>query len=251
MPDWLVPLSDVRFSEAEVDAVAAVYRSGWLSQGPHVAAFEREFAAFAGSADAVAVASCTSALHLSLVAGGVQPGDEVILPSLTFAATAAAILQTGATPVFAEIAGLDRPWLSSVAAEEAIGPRTSAIVNVAYGGHPGEAPALRELADARGLKLIEDAAHALGARVGGLAAGTIGHAGAFSFFANKNLHLGEGGMLVTNDHDLARRARLLRSTASAGARGRGIWMRRAATTWSRRASTTGSTSHVPLSGGSC
>lgn len=211
MPDWLVPLSDVRFTAAEVDTVAAVYRSGWLSQGPNVAEFERAFAAFVGAAHAVAVASGTAALHLSLVAGGVGPGDEVVLPSLTFAATAATVLQAGARPVFAELRGPDRPWLSSTAAEAAIGPSSRAIINVAYGGHPGEATALRGLADARGLMLIEDAAHGLGACVGDRSVGTIGHVGAFSFFANKNLHLGEGGMLVTDDPELARRARLLRS----------------------------------------
>jgi len=211
MPDWIVPLSDVRFSAEEVDAVADTYRSGWLSQGAKVAAFEAAFAEYVGSGHAVAVASGTAALHLICVALGLRAGDEVLLPSLTFAATAAAVTHTGATPVFADVRSPSRPWLSVDAVQAAIGPRTRAIVNMSYGGHPGEATALDELARVEGLALIEDAAHAIGTRAGGRHAGTIGIAGAFSFFANKNLPLGEGGMLVTDDTELARRARLLRS----------------------------------------
>ncbi|MFZ0387141.1 MAG: DegT/DnrJ/EryC1/StrS family aminotransferase, partial [Solirubrobacteraceae bacterium] len=138
-------------------------------------------------------------------------GDEVILPSLTFAATAATIVQAGATPVFADVRATNAPWLSCERVRESIGPRTRAIVNVAYAGHPGEALALAELAAERGLSLIEDAAHAAGAWAGSRHVGTIGRLGAFSFFANKNLALGEGGMLVTDDLALAERARLLRS----------------------------------------
>jgi dTDP-4-amino-4,6-dideoxygalactose transaminase len=211
MPDWIVPLSDLRFSAEEVEAVAGAYRSGWLSQGAKVAAFEAAFAEYVGSEHAVAVASGTAALHLSCVALGLRAGDEVLLPSLTFAATAAAVTHTGATPVFVDVRSARRPWLSADAVQAAIGPRTRAIVNVSYGGHPGEAIALGELARAQGLVLIEDAAHALGTRAGGRHAGTIGIAGAFSFFANKNLPMGEGGMLVTDDPELARRAALLHS----------------------------------------
>jgi dTDP-4-amino-4,6-dideoxygalactose transaminase len=210
-PDWLVPLADVRFSAAEVETVADVYRSGWLSQGPQVAEFERAFAELVGSPHALAVASGTAALQLGLAAAGIGRGDEVIVPSMTFAASAAAIVQSGATPVFADIAAPNRPWLSRETAQSAIGPLTRAIINVAYGGHPGDAMALRQLADSRGLLLIEDAAHAAGGEVDGRSTGTLGHVGAFSFFANKNLPLGEGGMLVTADEALAERARLLRS----------------------------------------
>jgi dTDP-4-amino-4,6-dideoxygalactose transaminase len=211
MTEWVVPLADVAFSEDEIAAVADVYRRGWLSQGPHVAAFEAAFATFVGCPHAVALASCTAALHLSCVLLGLEPGDEVVLPALTFAATAAAVAQTGARPVFADLVSTRQPWLSCEAAQTAIGPRTRAIINVAYAGHPGEARRLRGLADARGLKLIEDGAHALGSHDHGQPVGTIGHAGAFSFFANKNLPLGEGGMLITADPELARRARALRS----------------------------------------
>jgi dTDP-4-amino-4,6-dideoxygalactose transaminase len=211
MSDWIVPLSDVRFSAEEVDAVADTYRSGWLSQGAKVAAFEAAFAEYVGSGHAVAVASGTAALHLICVALGLKAGDEVLLPSLTFAATAAVVTQTGATPVFADVRSPLRPWLSVDAVEAAIGPRTRAIVNMPYAGHPGEAMALSELARAEGLALMEDAAHAIGTRAGGRHAGTIGIAGAFSFYANKNLPMGEGGMLITDDRELAQRARLLRS----------------------------------------
>jgi dTDP-4-amino-4,6-dideoxygalactose transaminase len=226
VPSWIVPLADVRLSDDEVEAVAAVYRSGWLSQGPRVAEFEAAFARHAGvSSDAaVALSSGTAALELACVLTGVSPGDEVVLPSLTFAATAAAVLRAGATPVFADIDAVSRPWLSSGAVERALSPRTRAIMNVAYGGHPGDVTALRELADARGLWLIEDAAHAVGGWDGGRHAGTVGHLGTFSFFANKNLPLGEGGMLVTADPQLARRARSLRShglSAGTWARHRG------------------------------
>ena len=224
MADWKVPLSDVRFTEAEVAAVADVYRSGWLSQGPSVAAFEAAMSAYLGVSEAIAVASGTAALHLACVAAGLGAGDEVVLPSLTFAATAAVVHHVGATPVFADIRAVDRPWLSADAAAAAIGPRTRAIITMSYGGHPGEVLALRELAHAQGLMLIEDAAHALGASAGGAPVGTIGDFGAFSFFANKNMPLGEGGLLVARDPELARRCRLLRShglTADTWARHRG------------------------------
>jgi dTDP-4-amino-4,6-dideoxygalactose transaminase len=211
VPDWRVPLADVRFSEDEVQAVADVYRSGWLSQGPRVRAFEAEFARWLGAEQAVAVSSGTAALHLALVAAGVSAGDEVIVPSLTFAATAAAVVAAGANPVFADVQSARAPWLSVAAVEAAVTARTRAVINVAYAGLAGEVVALRRVADERGLFLLEDAAHAVGGRTGDGATGTIGHAGAFSFFANKNLPLGEGGMLVTADADLAARARLLRS----------------------------------------
>jgi dTDP-4-amino-4,6-dideoxygalactose transaminase len=145
------------------------------------------------------------------LAAGLGRGDEVIVPSLTFVATVNAVAYTGATPVFADIAGLDAPWLSPAAAAAAITPRTRAIMTMAYGGHPGDTVALRDLARRHGLLLLEDAAHALGARIDGQHAGTFGAAGAFSFFSNKNLAIGEGGMLITRDGELAARARLLRS----------------------------------------
>jgi dTDP-4-amino-4,6-dideoxygalactose transaminase len=211
MPDWRVPLADVEIGEDEIGAVADTYRSGWLSMGPRTEEFERRFAEYVEADHAVAVANGSAALHLCCLAAGLGPEDEVIVPSLTFVATVSAVRHVGATPVFADIAGLERPWLSADAAAAAIDDRTKAIVNMTYGGHPGESAELAALADERGLMLIEDAAHGLGGDLDGRHLGTFGDAGAFSFFSNKNLPVGEGGMLVTADGELAERARLLRS----------------------------------------
>jgi dTDP-4-amino-4,6-dideoxygalactose transaminase len=211
MPDWRVPLADVEIGEGEIEAVVETYRSGWLSMGPRTEEFEARFAEYTGSEHAIAVTNGTAALHLICLASGVGPGDEVIVPSLTFVATVAAIRYVGATPVFADIAELERPWLSTASAEGLIGERTRAIMNMTYGGHPGESAELAELASRRGLLLLEDAAHGLGGRLDGRHLGTFGSGGAFSFFSNKNLPVGEGGMVVTDDAEIAARVRLLRS----------------------------------------
>jgi dTDP-4-amino-4,6-dideoxygalactose transaminase len=211
MAQWTVPLADVVVPEEDIAAVVDVYRSGWLSMGPRTEELEAALAVYTGARHALAVANCTVGLHLMCVAAGLGPGDEVIVPSMTFVASANAIRYTGATPVFAEIRGLDAPWLSADAAEAAITDRTRAIMTVAYGGHPGETAALEALARDRGLVLLEDAAHAAGSWLGDRHLGTFGLAGAFSFFSNKNLAVGEGGMVVTNDDAVAARMRLLRS----------------------------------------
>jgi dTDP-4-amino-4,6-dideoxygalactose transaminase len=211
VPDWKVSLTDVVVPQEDIDAVADVLRSGWLSMGPRTESLEEAFAAYTGAPHALAVTNGTAGLHLICAAAGLGPGDEVVVPSLTFVATVNAIAYTGAEPVFADVAGLYEPWLSAAAAEAAIGPRTKAIMAMAYGGHPGEIEALRDLAESRGLVLLEDAAHAAGSRLRGLHLGTFGAAAAFSFFSNKNLGIGEGGMVVTADDELARRMRLLRS----------------------------------------
>ena len=211
MPEWRVPLADVEIGEAEIAAATDAYRSGWLTMGPRTEALEERFASYVGARHAVAVANGTGALHLICLAAGLGPGDEVIVPSLTFVATASVIRHAGATPVFADIAGLDRPWLSADAVGDAVGPETRAIMSMTYGGHPGESAALAELATERDLLLLEDAAHGLGGRVGERHLGTLGLAGGFSFFSNKNLPVGEGGMVVTDDDEIASRARLLRS----------------------------------------
>jgi dTDP-4-amino-4,6-dideoxygalactose transaminase len=211
MPEWRVPLADVEVGEPEISAAMDAYRSGWLSMGPRTEELEERFAGYVGTTHAIAVANGTAALHLICIAAGLTPGDEVIVPSLTFVATANAIRYTGATPVFADVAALDRPWLSARAATSVIGPRTKAMMNMTYGGHPGESAELAELAVRRDLILLEDAAHGLGGRIGGRHLGTFGLAAAFSFFSNKNLPVGEGGMVVTDDDRLAARVRLLRS----------------------------------------
>jgi dTDP-4-amino-4,6-dideoxygalactose transaminase len=211
MPEWRVPLADVEIGEPEIAAVAETYRSGWLSMGPRTEEMESRFAEYTGSRHAIAVTNCTAALHLICLAAGIGPGDEVILPSLTFIATANAVRYTGATPVFADVAGLERPWISAAAAEAAITERTKAIMNMTYGGHPGESAELAELASDRGVALLEDAAHGMGGHLHDRHLGTYGLAGAFSFFSNKNLPVGEGGLVVTDDDEFADRARLLRS----------------------------------------
>jgi dTDP-4-amino-4,6-dideoxygalactose transaminase len=211
MSSWRVPLADVVVPEQDIEAVAETYRSGWLSMGPQTEALEEEFARYCQAQHAIAVSSGTAALHLICAATGLGPGDEVVVPSMTFVATVNAIAYTGAKPVFADIVSLTEPWLCAESCEAAIGERSRAIMSMAYGGHSGEVEALHGLAEERELVLLEDAAHAVGSRFHGRHLGTFGIAGAFSFFSNKNLPVGEGGMVVTDDDDLAARARLLRS----------------------------------------
>jgi dTDP-4-amino-4,6-dideoxygalactose transaminase len=213
MVQWKVPLADVVVSDEDIEAVAETYRSGWLSMGPRTEELEDAFARYAGVRHAAAVTNGTAALHLICLAAGLGPGDEVVVPSLTFVATVNAIRYTGADPVFADVVGLEEPWLGAAEAERAISSRTRAIMTMAYGGHPGEIAQLRDLARDRGLVLLEDAAHAAGTRLGERHLGTFGLAGAFSFFANKNLAVGEGGMVVTDDDRVAEQVRLLRSHA--------------------------------------
>jgi dTDP-4-amino-4,6-dideoxygalactose transaminase len=208
---WEVPLFDLQFDAAEEEAVLAVLRSGWLTQGERVAQFERAFAERMGSRFACAVSSCTAGLHLAAHALGLGPGDEVILPSLTFVATANTIVQTGATPVFADVESWDRPLLDTADVERKLTPRTRAVVAVHYAGHPCNMADLADLARRRNLRLIEDCAHAPLAEWEGRKVGTFGDAGVFSFFSNKNLSTGEGGMIVTDDPSLAERFALLRS----------------------------------------
>jgi dTDP-4-amino-4,6-dideoxygalactose transaminase len=207
---WAIPLSDVTVDDAIADAVAEVLRSGWWSMGPKVEEFEQAFGDFTG-ARALAVANGTAALHLALLAVGCGPGDEVILPSLTFVAAANCVSHTGATAVFCDVIGPEDLNMDPADVERAISPATKAIVAFHYGGHPCRMGALLELAERHGLALIEDAAHAPGAQWNGRMCGTIGDIGCFSFFSNKNLPVGEGGMLTTRDPDLADRLRLLRS----------------------------------------
>jgi len=211
MPQWTVPLADVVVPAEDIAAVADVYRAGWLSMGPETEAFEREFAAYTGATHALAATNGTAALHLICVAAGLGPGDEVVVPSMTFVATVNAIAYTGATPVFADVVSLTEPWLDPGAVEAVLTDRTSAIMTMAYGGHPGHTAALAQLAREHGLVVLEDAAHAIGSRLGDRHLGTFGLAGAFSFFSNKNLAVGEGGMVITDDDAVAARMRLLRS----------------------------------------
>lgn len=211
MTDPMIPAAHPIIGEEEVEAASAVLRSGMLAQGPQVAAFEEEFAdALAPGCRAVAVNSGTSALHLGLLAAGIGPGDEVIVPSFTFAATANSVAITGAAPVFADIDPASF-CLDPAAVEAAITPRTAAIMPVHLYGHPAAMAELTALADRHGLALFEDAAQAHGATLGGRFVGTFGAFGAFSLYPTKNMTSGEGGMVTTADSELARRVRLLRN----------------------------------------
>lgn len=211
MADWLVPLADVVIEPDEIELVAETYRSGWLSMGPRTEQLESDLRDYTGAKHALATANCTAALHLACMAAGFGEGDEVIVPSLSFVATANAVRYTGATPVFADIAGLDRPWMSARAAAGAVSERTKAIMGMSYGGHPGETDELAALGAERGLLMMEDAAHGLGGSADSGPLGTVGALGAYSFFSNKNLPVGEGGALVCDDDGFAERAKLLRS----------------------------------------
>jgi dTDP-4-amino-4,6-dideoxygalactose transaminase len=206
-----VPLADVLVDDELRATVDDVITSGWWSMGPKVLEFEEAFAEFCGVRHALAVANGTAALHLALLAAGCGPGDEVVLPSLNFVAAANAIAHTGATPVFCDITGPDDLNLDPADVETALSPQTKAVVVLHYGGQPCDMRAVHELAERRDLLVIEDAAHAPGATWQGRPCGGLGLVGCFSFFSNKNLPVGEGGMIVTDDDDLAEQVRLLRS----------------------------------------
>jgi len=208
---WKVPLSDVSFGPEEQEAVRRVLESGWISMGPETEQFEAEFAQYLLTKHAVAVSSGTAALHLALLALGIGPGDEVIVPSLTFVATANAILYVGATPVFADITSLDDWNISPEDFERKITPRTKAVIVVHYGGFPCQMDKISAIAEHHGLKVVEDAAHAPGATFQGRKIGTWGDVGCFSFFSNKNMTTGEGGMLVTDNDEVVAQAKILRS----------------------------------------
>jgi dTDP-4-amino-4,6-dideoxygalactose transaminase len=208
-----LPLFDLQLQPQDLEAVAETLRSGWLTLGPRTAELEQAFAAQLGARHAIALSSCTAALHLAYLAAGVGPGDEVIVPSFTFAATAAAVLYCGGTPVFAEIVSRARPSLDPDDVQRRITPRTRAVCVVHYAGYAAAADRLKELCDAHGIALIEDVAHAPSATLHGRKLGTWGFAGAFSFFSNKVLSVGEGGLLCTDSDEVAQLARSLRSHA--------------------------------------
>lgn len=193
---------------AEIAEARDAIRSGWLTSGPKVERLERRIAALAGSPHAVAVNSCTAALHLSLAASGVGSGDEVITSPYTFAATGEAVLYLGAIPVFADI-DPETLNISPDAAARCATRRTRAIVPVHIAGLPSEMRAIGRLARQLGVPVIEDAAHALGASAHGRSIGSISAATCFSFYATKNLTTGEGGMITTGSATMARRLRLL------------------------------------------
>jgi dTDP-4-amino-4,6-dideoxygalactose transaminase len=206
-----IPLSDIDLSSAEIEAVTDVLTSKWLTMGEVTQRFEAAFAEYLGVKHAFAVANGTAALHMAHQAVGIQPADEVVCPSLTFVATANSILYTGGIPVFADVKSLDDFNISPDSIREKITSKTRAITVVHYGGYCCDMDEILEIAGSHGLYVIEDAAHAPGAAYRGKKAGTIGDIGCFSFFSNKNLTTGEGGMIVTDNDEFAEKLRLIRS----------------------------------------
>jgi dTDP-4-amino-4,6-dideoxygalactose transaminase len=206
-----IPVFDLKIEQEDLDAVEATLRSGWWTQGPRVAEFEQRFADHLGCVHVVATSSCTAALHLALLSAGIGPGDEVIVPSFTFVATVATVIQAGATPVFGDIGGQHDLCLDPEHVAGLIGPRTKAILPVHYGGYAAAPDRFAALCVAHGLTLLEDCAHAPFSSFDGRALGTFGRTGCFSFFPNKVLGIGEGGALCTDDEEVAEAARLLRS----------------------------------------
>ena len=208
-PDFIPPARPV-IGDDEIEAAVRVLRSGMVVQGPEVKGFEDEFGAFVDGRHCVAVNSGTSALQLALMALGLKSGDEVIVPSFSFAASANAVRLAGAEPVFADIEP-DHFCLDPDAVAAAVGPRTAAIMPVHLYGHPADMTALTAVAERHGLAVVEDAAQAHGATWDGRPVGAWGQAGCFSFYPTKNMHSLEGGMVTTADADFARTVRLLRN----------------------------------------
>jgi len=208
---WKYPLSDIDFGKGEEQEVLKVLRSKWLSTGPVTERFEKAFSEYLGGGYAIAVSNGTAALHLALASLGIREEDEVILPSLTFVATANAVLYVRAKPVFADIIGFDDLNISPEEIETKITPRTKAIVLMHYGGYPCDMPSIMDIAKRRGLYVVEDAAHAPGAEYQGKKCGVLGDIGCFSFFSNKNLVTGEGGMVVTRNKEWVEKVRRMRS----------------------------------------
>lgn len=208
MRDAFLPYCRPDTGEVEAAAVEECIRNGWLTTGPKVREFEQAFAQAAGVKHAIAVNSCTAALHIGLLAAGVEPGDEVVMPSLTFVAGAQCTLEIGATPVFCDV---DPDTLTADVAqfEAALTPKTRAIIAMPYAGRPYDAAALAAFCKSHGIAFIEDAAHAAGMLDAGMWSGTHSDLAAYSFYATKNLTTAEGGMLLTRDDGIMERARVL------------------------------------------
>lgn len=209
---WTIPLFDLNYDYREEKAVIEVLRSKWLTSGPKTDQFENLFTEYLGDGiHSVACSSGTAALHMALMIAGIMPNDEVILPGLTFVADLNVVMMAGAVPVLADCNSVEDWNISPDDAASKITPRTKALVVVHYAGYPCEMDKMVQLCKKNNIVLIEDVAHAIGATYRGHKCGTIGDIGCFSFFSNKNLSVGEGGMLVASNKEAAEKSKLLRS----------------------------------------
>lgn len=209
--EYKIPLFDLNFNEREGQAVSDAIKDNWISTGPRCKAFEQRFAEMLKVKYAVTTSNCTVSLHLALKLVGVMPGDEVICPSLTFVATVNAIRYVDAIPVFADVTSYELPVIDPGDIRRKITPKTKAIVVMHYGGFACDMDSVMAIASEFGLKVVEDACHGPLSEYSGKKLGTIGDIGCFSFFSNKNISTGEGGMLITNNDEHNERAKLLRS----------------------------------------
>ncbi len=211
MSQWKIPLFESDYGNEEIDAVTKVLRSRWLTMGEVTRQFETQFCNYINVKHAFAVSNGTTALHLANIVLGIGTGDEVIVPALTFIASVNSIIYTGAIPIFADVLSEDDLTIAPKDIERKITDKTKAILVVHYGGYPCQMEEIMSLARKKNLFVIEDVAHAPGAKLNGTSCGAFGDCGCFSFFSNKNLATGEGGMFVTNRGDLAERIKLIRS----------------------------------------
>ena len=209
---WKVPLFDLEYDHQEIEAVVKVLESKWLSSGPRTQQFEEKFAKYlGGNVHCCAVSSCTASLHMALLLAGIKPDDEVILSGLSFVAALNMVTLVGATPVLADSKSLEDWNVSMNDIEQKITSKTKAVIVVHYAGYPCDMEELMFLVKKYDLILIEDVAHAIGAKYKGKKCGTFGDISCFSFFSNKNLSTGEGGMFVTSDSELGKKSKLFRS----------------------------------------
>lgn len=208
---YKIPLFDLNFDQQEQNAVLETLRSGWISTGPKNTEFENKFSTMLGAKYAVALTNCTVSLHLALLLSNIKPNDEVICPSLTFVATVNAIRYLNAIPVFADIKSIEDLNIDPEQIEKKITSRTRALMLMHYGGFACDMEKIMAIAEKYKLKVIEDACHGPMSEYKGKKLGTFGEFGCFSFFSNKNISTGEGGMLITNNDNLFEKAKLLRS----------------------------------------
>jgi dTDP-4-amino-4,6-dideoxygalactose transaminase len=207
----VIPLFDLNYGSEEEEAILNVLHSKWLTMGPETELLEQEFAAFCGVKHAIAVSSCTTALHLASLTIGVQKDCEVICPALTFVATANSVLYAGGKVVFADITSPDNWTISPADIEKKITSQTQAIIVMHYGGFACQMDEIKTIAQKNNIPIIEDAAHAPGSAYKGQKLGALGAISCFSFFSNKNISTGEGGIICTNDDEYARQIRAMRS----------------------------------------